>query len=246
MPHPIRDVVLVTNPTAGGGRGAAVRDAALPVLGAAWDVRRIEARDRAEAEELARKALADGVDALLVCGGDGLVNLGFQLVAGTTVPLGVLPAGRRNDLARAIGLPRGDGATAARRLVAGRPQRLDLARAGERWFATAMTPFASLRHTRRLPYVLTLDGQERFLDATMVAVANCPTFGGGLPIAPKALIDDGLLDVVIITSVGRWELVRVRKVTIAAPGVVAYADGERLGALPLTVECVPAAAWVIA
>lgn len=247
MPHPIRDVALVTNPTAGRDRAPHVADAALPVLTAAgWNVRRLEGRDRAEAEDLAAKALAEGVDALLVCGGDGLVNLGFQLVAGTAVPLGVLPAGRRNDLARAIGLPRGDGAAAARRLVAGRPQRLDLARSGDRWFATVLSPFASLRETRRLPYVLTLDGEERLVDATMVAVANCPSFGGGLPIAPRALIDDGLLDVVIIRSIGRWELVRVRRITMAAPGVVAYADGERFGALPLTIECVPAAAWVIA
>ncbi|HWU20828.1 MAG TPA: diacylglycerol kinase family protein, partial [Nocardioides sp.] len=116
MPHPIRDVALVTSPTAGRGRARAVQETALPVLAAAgWNVRRLEGRDRAETEDVAAKALAEGVDALLVCGDDGLVNLGFQLVAGTTVPLGVLPAGRRNDLARAIDLPRGDGAAAARR-----------------------------------------------------------------------------------------------------------------------------------
>lgn len=243
----IRDVALVTNPSAGRGRGARVRDAALPELAAAgWNVRRLDARDRAEAADLAAKAVAEGVDALLVCGGDGMVNLGFQLVAGTTVPLGVLPAGRHDDLARTIRLPRGDGAAAARRLLTGRPQRLDLARSGDRWFATVLTPFGPLRDTRRLPYVLTLDGEERQVAATMVAVANTPTFRGGKPIAPRAVVDDGLLDVVIITSIGRWELVRVRKVTVAAPGAVAHADGERFGALPLTIECVPAAAWVIA
>ncbi|HJQ06308.1 MAG TPA: diacylglycerol kinase family protein [Nocardioides sp.] len=247
MPQPIRDVALVTNPSAGRGRAAAVRNAALPVLAAAgWNVRRLDARDRSEAEDLAAKAVADGVDALLVCGGDGMVNLGFQLVAGTTLPLGVLPAGRHDDLARTIGLPRGDGAAAARRLTNGRPQRLDLGRSGDRWFATVLTPFGSLRQTRRLPYVLTLDGEERMVEATMVAIANTPTFAGGKPIAPRALVDDGLLDVVIIRSIGRWELVQVRKVTVAAPGVVAHADGGRFGALPLTIECVPAAAWVIA
>jgi diacylglycerol kinase (ATP) len=44
----------------------------------------------------------------------------------------------------------------------------------------------------------------------------------------------------------QYERHRVRSVTVAAPGIVGYADGERFGALPLTVECVPAAAWVLA
>jgi diacylglycerol kinase (ATP) len=90
--------------------------------------------------------------------------------------------------------------------------------------------------------------------------------GGGLRVTHGAALDDGLLDVVVFTSVPRRELVRtypklfsgqhtshpayerhrVKRVTVAAPGVVAYADGERFGALPLTVEVVPAALRVFA
>jgi diacylglycerol kinase (ATP) len=92
-----------------------------------------------------------------------------------------------------------------------------------------------------------------------VAVGNGPSFGGGLRITEGAVLDDGLLDVVVIRPMGRPGLVRaypklfrgthvhlpqyehhrVREVTIAAPGIVAYADGERVGPLPLTVTCVP-------
>lgn len=293
MPHPIRDVALITNPTAGRGRGGRVRDAAVPVLEAAgWTVRRLEGRDAHEAEQLARAAVADGTDALIVCGGDGLVHLGFQVVAGTDVPLGVLPAGTGNDFARTIGLPRGDAQAAARHLLAARPQRIDLARSGDRYFSTVLAAgfdavvneranrmtwphgqmrynlatLAELRVFEPLPYVLTLDGEERHLEAMLVAVGNGPSFGGGLRITEGALLDDGLLDVVIIKPVGKLELVRtypklfkgthvhhpqyerhrVRTVTVAAPGIVGYADGERFGALPLTVECVPAAARVLA
>jgi diacylglycerol kinase (ATP) len=293
VPRPIRDVALVTNPTAGRGRGARVRDAALPVLAAAgWRLRRIEGHDAAEAEDRLREALADGVDALVVCGGDGLVHLGFQLVAGTDTPLGVLPAGTGNDFARTVGIPRGHATAAAHHLLAARPQRLDLARSGGRYYATvlaagfdavvneranAMTwphgqmrynlaTIAELRVFRPLPYVLTLDGVERHLEAMLVAVGNGPSFGGGLRITEGARIDDGLLDVVIIKPLGKMDLVRtypklfkgthihhpqyehhrVRSVTVAAPGIVAYADGERFGALPLTITCAPAAAWVLA
>jgi diacylglycerol kinase (ATP) len=293
VPRALRDVALVTNPTAGRGRGARVRDAALPLLRAAgWQVRQVEGGDAAEAEALTREAITDGVDAVVVCGGDGLVHLCAQLLAGTDVPLGVLPAGTGNDFARTIGVPRGGADAAVRHLLAGRPQRMDVARSGDRVYATVLAAgfdavvnerankmtwphgqmryhlatVAELRVFEPLPYVLTLDGDERHLEAMLVAVGNGPSFGGGLRITEGALIDDGMLDVVIIKPLGKMELVRtyptlfkgthihhpqyehhrVRQVTVAAPGIVAYADGERFGALPLTIECQPAALWVIA
>ena len=99
----------------------------------------------------------------------------------------------------------------------------------------------------------------------LVAVGNGPSFGGGLRITEGAILDDGLLDVVIIKPMSKAGLVRtypklfkgthtthpayehhrVRSVTVAAPGIVSYADGERFGALPLTVECAPGALTVL-
>ena len=125
---------------------------------------------------------------------------------------------------------------------------------------------AELRTFRPLPYTLDLDGATRRVDAMLVAVGNGPSFGGGLRITEGALLDDGLLDVVIIKEMSRAKLVRtypklfsgthttvaeyehhrVRRVTVAAPGIVAYADGERFGALPLTVEAAPGALVVLA
>jgi len=284
----VAEVAVLTNPTAGKGRALRVRDEALPRLhGAGWRTRDLVGRDADEALDLARAAVADGVDALVVCGGDGLVNLGLQVVAGTEVPLGVLAAGTGNDLARTLGLPTKDGAAGAARLLGWRPQRIDLARSGGSWFATVLAAgfdavvneranrmtwprgqmrynvatLAELRTFEPLHYVLDLDGREVQLEAMLVAVGNGPSFGGGLRIAEGALLDDGLLDVVVIrpmskallvrtyprlfsgTHVGlpQFERHRVRRVTVASPGIVGYADGERFGALPLTVECVPGA-----
>jgi diacylglycerol kinase (ATP) len=130
----------------------------------------------------------------------------------------------------------------------------------------SLATLAELRVFRPLPYTLEIDGQVRRLDAMLVAVGNGPSFGGGLRIAHGAEIDDGMLDIVIIkpmskpdllrtypklysgghTSHPAYEQHRVRSVTIAAPGVVAYADGERVGTLPLTVEVVPRALRVLA
>ena len=99
----------------------------------------------------------------------------------------------------------------------------------------------------------------------LVAVGNGPSFGGGLRITEGAVLDDGLLDVVVIKPMSKAGLIqtypklfkgthvthpqyehhRVRSVTVAAPGIVSYADGERFGALPLTVECAPGALSIL-
>jgi diacylglycerol kinase (ATP) len=100
---------LVVNPTAGKGRAQGQRDK----LGAIWKARGhqvvdLSAPDLAAAETSARQAVVDGVDALVVAGGDGMTHLGVNVVAGTTLPLGIIPLGTGNDVARALGLPRRD------------------------------------------------------------------------------------------------------------------------------------------
>jgi diacylglycerol kinase (ATP) len=288
-----REIALITNPTAGRGRAGRVRDVALPRLrSAGFSVRSLQGRDADEALDLARECVADGVESLVVCGGDGMVHLAAQAVARTDVSLGILPAGTGNDVARYLDLPRQDPLAATDRIIAGHVRRIDLARSGSQYFVTVLAAgfdaivneranqmtwpkgqmrynvatLAELRTFTPLSYTLELDGSPRQLEAMMVAVGNGPSFGGGLRITEGALLDDGLLDVVLFKPMGRLELVRtyprlfkgthvthpqyehhrVRTVTVASPGIVAYADGERFGELPLTVECVPGALTVLA
>jgi len=288
-----REIALLTNPTSGKGKGARFRDAALQRLReSGFVVRNLQGRDADEAADLASGCVADGVEALVVCGGDGMVNLAVQALAGSGVPLGLIPAGTGNDVARYLDLPRKDPVAAADRIIASRRRTIDLARSGDRYFVTvlaagfdaivneranAMTwprgqmrynvaTLAELRTFRPIPYTLQLDGETVQTDAMMVAVGNGASYGGGLRITEGALLDDGLLDVVLITRMSKPRLVRsyprlftgriegieeyvhhrVRSVTVAAPGIVAYADGERFGPLPLTVECAPGALEVIA
>ncbi|CAI9414524.1 diacylglycerol kinase [Nocardioides sp. T2.26MG-1] len=287
-----RDIALLTNPTAGRGRGARYRDVALDHLRAAGlTVRNLTARDAAESQDLAHQAVAEGVDALVVVGGDGMVHIAVQALAGTGVALGVVPAGTGNDVARYFDVPRKDPVAAAAVVVAGRTRTVDLARSGDRHFLTVLAAgfdavvnerannmtwpkgqmrynlatLAELRTFEPIPYTLDLDGESLSLDAMLVAVGNGPSFGGGLRITEGALLDDGLLDVVIIKPMTKLGLVRtypklfkgthvthpqyehhrVRTVTVAAPGIISYADGERFGALPLTVECAPGALTVL-
>lgn len=286
-------ICVLVNPTSGKGRGAHyARSAVARLRDAGYIVDVLTGRDGAEAEAMARSAVQKGYDALVACGGDGLVYLVVQAVAGTGVPLGIIPAGSGNDAARYFDLPRRDPAAAADVVIGSRTRTIDLARSGDRWFVTvlaagfdaivneranAMTwphgqmrynlaTLAELRTFKPLHYTLELDDRRVTLDAMLVAVGNGPAFGGGLRITEGAVLDDGLLDVVIIRPLSKLDLIRtypklfagthithpkyehhrVTRVTVASPGIVAYADGERFGALPLTVECVPAALTVMA
>jgi diacylglycerol kinase (ATP) len=288
-----REIALLTNPTAGKGKAARLSDVALARLReGGLVVRNLQGRDVDEASDLARQCVADGIDALVICGGDGMVHLALQAVAGTTTALGIIPAGTGNDVARYFDLPRKDPVAAADRVVAGRTRTVDLARSGSKYFVTVLAAgfdavvnerankmtwpkgqmrynlatLAELRVFEPLPYTLQIDDQQLTLDAMLVAVGNGPSFGGGLRITEGAVLDDGLLDVVIIKPMSKLELIRTypklfkgthvthpqyehhlaKSVTVAAPGIVSYADGERFGPLPLTVECAPGALTVLA
>ncbi|MFH8618443.1 diacylglycerol kinase [Streptomyces sp. NPDC017979] len=126
---------------------------------------------------------------------------------------------------------------------------------------------AELAALRPIPYRLTLDGGTvEEVEAVLVAVGNGESYGGGMRICAGASQQDGLLDVTVVGACSRTTLLRVfprvyrgshlshplvtvhrvRAVALEAEGINAYADGERLGPLPLTVECVPGAVRVLA
>ncbi|MDT0203554.1 YegS/Rv2252/BmrU family lipid kinase [Nocardioides sp. AE5] len=287
-----RALALLVNPTAGRGRAAhSAGLAATRLRLAGYDVRIEVGTDADDAARRARAAVAAD-DLLVACGGDGMVHLAVQALAGTGRPLGIIPAGTGNDVARYLDLPRTDPEAAADRIIASRTRTIDLARCGDRWFTTVLAAgfdamvneranamnwprgqmrynlatMAELRTFRPLRYTLDIDGTAYSLDAMLVAVGNGPSFGGGLRITEPAVLDDGLLDVAIIGPVSKVDLVRsyprlftgtitdhpayrhfrASRVTVASAGIVAYADGERFGALPLSVESVPGALTVFA
>ncbi|KPI30015.1 Conserved hypothetical protein CHP00147 [Actinobacteria bacterium OV320] len=177
-------------------------------------------------------------------------------------------------------------------LKGARIRDIDLGRVGDRWFGTVLASgfdsrvndrgnrmrwpvgrarydlamLAELAAFRPFPYRITLDGGAvREVEATLVAVGNGSSYGGGMRICPGADLTDGLFDVTIVGDCRRRTLLRVfpkvyrgthighpkvtvlraAKVEIAAAGVSGYADGERLGELPLTARCVPGAVRLI-
>jgi diacylglycerol kinase (ATP) len=281
-------VAVLVNPTAGRGRhGEAVEAVCRKLAEDAGSVTRLQGRDGAEAADLAREAVDDGVDTLVVMGGDGMVHIAIQAVAYSSVVLGIIPTGTGNDAARYLGIPRGRPIEAAEVVMRGATRTIDLAKAGPTYYATvlasgfdsivteranamrwprgqlrySLSTLAELRVFRPLTYRVDLDDERWHGEAMLVAVGNGPSYGGGLRICEGAEMTDGLLDVVIIKPVSKagllrvyprlfkgthvthpaYEVHRAKRVSVAAARVVAYADGERIGPLPVTVDAAPAA-----
>ncbi|MFJ6461912.1 diacylglycerol kinase [Streptomyces sp. NPDC091387] len=291
------EITLFVNPTAGRGRGAhAAQPAASALRDAGFSVRTVLGEDADDALRRAREAVAGGTGALIAVGGDGMMSLALQAVAGTRTPLGVVAVGTGNDFARALGLPIRDpaaaGRLAAEALKGSAVREIDLGLVGDRWFGSVLASgfdsrvndrgnrmrwvggrfkydlaiLAELAAFRPITYRMSLDGGPvREIEATLIAVGNGSTYGGGMRICADAVMDDGLFDVTVVGDCSRTTLLkvfpkvykgthlghpvvtvhRVSSIALEAVGVTAYADGEPLGALPLTATCVRGAVRVL-
>ncbi|MFF4556941.1 diacylglycerol kinase [Streptomyces sp. NPDC001422] len=175
----------------------------------------------------------------------------------------------KEDRLRAVDLGRVDGTWFGTVLASGFDSRVN--DRGNRMrlpvgrFRYDLAMLAELAAFRPFAYRLTLDGGEtREIEATLVAVGNGSSYGGGMRICPGADLGDGLFDVTVVGNCGRATLLtvfpkvyrgthvdhpvvtvhRAARVELVAAGVTGYADGEPLGALPLTAECIPGAVRV--
>lgn len=291
-------LTLLVNPRAGRGRAietaklvatvlrARGRTVSVPTLGSVSAMR-----------ACAAEAVQRGAIGLVVIGGDGMCHVAVQEVAGTPTALGIIPAGTGNDFAAGLGLP-GDvlrAATVIADALDGRQHRIvDLARCGQQWWASVLCAgfdsavnhranrmrwphgprrydlalLTELARLRAVAMTLELDGRTVSLNATLVAVGNTSSYGGGIPICPQADPQDGLLEVTVVGPISRGQLIRVtptlrrgehlahaavttyraRSVSLhtdVTPPVTAYADGEPISALPVTVICRPGALRVL-
>ena len=223
MPIEGMPLTLLVNPHSAHGRTLKL----LPKVEQELDERRIPFRVERT------KGLEDGVERALhavevgelpvVCSGDGLVGAIGGAMAGAETPLGIVPGGRGNDLARVLGIP-DDPAGAVEVLAAGETRQIDVGEAnGKRFLGIVSVGFDSeanrvanetsfMRGNLVYAYaaIRTLlawkpgrftirVGEERYrFTGYSVSVANSRAFGGGMYIAPDAELDDGEFDVVTV------------------------------------------------
>lgn len=222
-----RAYALILNPAAGGGRSLKL----LPEVERAFDERRMEFRlERTRSSEHGIELALGAVDAgeiPVVMSGDGLIGAIGGALAGSGSPMGIVPGGRGNDLARGLGIPV-DPADAVATVEAGHTVALDVGEAnGRRFLGIASFGFDSeanrIANASRLTgntvyawaalralagwkperFTLVESGVRSRFTGYTVAVANNGFYGGGMNMAPDADPCDGLLDVVTVGDVGR-------------------------------------------
>ncbi len=221
-------LALLVNPSSAGGKTLKL----LPRVEQALDAGRADFRVQRT------KGLEHGVEQALlaveagelpvVMSGDGLLGAVGGAMAGSETPLGIVPAGRGNDLARVLGVPvEPEGAVAT--LLAGHSRRIDVGEAnGKRFLGIVSVGFdseanrlanethflrgnlvyayAALRTLigwRPARFTIRVDEERIRISGYSVSVANSRAFGGGMYIAPDAELDDGEFDVVAVGAVGK-------------------------------------------
>ena len=228
-------VHLLANPAARGSTAADDRAAAVAAIrSAGHHLVDVTAESPSGSLTAARTAVADGADRLVVVGGDGLVHIAVQALAGTQTVLGLVPQGTGNDFARALGLLGAD-LPATIESALGEPVAVDALRTTHGWGATVATlgfagdvnaranamrfPRGATRYSlatllqlprlRRLQITATLDDETCRLDTTMLSIGNTAFFGGGMKTCPGAQPFDGEMEIVVVGAISRRTFLRV-------------------------------------
>lgn len=283
---------MLVNPSSGGGSASAQGVAVARYLrDAGAEVTLTYSSGSAHAQRVACEASERG-DVVVAVGGDGMVGSIAGEIVSCGGTLGIAPGGRGNDFARQLGIGV-QPAEVARALLGTPARKVDAIDIGGHVVVGSVYagvdslsseyvndarllpkrlqyPYAALRAIaayRPASYTVTVDGASFVREACTVVVANSGYYGSGMRVAPGAVIDDGILDVVIIGADSRLRLVRAfptiydgshvesdsvtvltgREVSIEALSpVMAYGDGEPIAPLPVAIRVLPGALNVIA
>jgi len=220
-------LVLLVNPSSGGGRSLKVLarvEALLDARRAPFRVVRTRSLEHGIAKAL--QAVEAG-EVPVVISGDGMIGAIGGALAGSEAPLGIVPGGRGNDLARVLGIPV-DPEEAIEIVLAGHSRAIDVGEAnGKRFLSIASVGFDSEANRRandsrlrgNLVYLwaalrtmatwksarftIAIGDQRTRMEGYDVVVANTKAYGGGMFIAPDAEPDDGEFDVVTIADMGK-------------------------------------------
>ena len=208
------------------------------------------------ATELAAKYVAKKADIIVASGGDGTVNEVACALVNTGIPMGILPAGSGNGLARCLGISMSY-ALALRTIIRGNTKLMDVATVNDMLFtsiagigfdAFVAQKFSESKIRGMISYMqitlnefgsykpqtynLTIDGVQMEKQALMIVVANSDQFGFNTRIAPMAMVDDGLLDICVVKKMPATQLITVgyhlMKGTLDETGYFEYFRGHNV------------------
>ena len=226
----MENTFIILNPAARSERATRIRsrieelaqDSIVRVTSAPW-----------EAETLARHAVAEGFTKVVAAGGDGTIHEVVNGIAGSGAVLGLLPLGTVNVFAAELGLPLNDLSLCWDIIRSDHTRVVDLPRANNKYFvqlagigldaqavqetsANLKRNFGPLSYlisaaqiAARKPPRLHIDSDDTHIrEASFVLVGNGRRYGGPFPFFKQALLNDGLLDVILFKQLGYLEIIR--------------------------------------
>ncbi len=231
------NIHVICNPASGNGTGRVILQKTEAYL-KERDIPAVihETARPLHAIELAKKAVSDGAETVIAIGGDGTLHEVAQILAGTDTALGIIPAGTGNDFVKTVGVPMVP-EKAIDLIINGTPKAVDTVRINDRLFLNecgcgfdvmvldyadkakklvkGILPYLygvlqTIFHFKDIHVTLSIDdepAQER--DILVLAVGNGRFIGGGIPIAPNAVPNDGLLDVLVVRGMTKPRMLSV-------------------------------------
>ena len=229
-----KETLVIVNPAAHNlPSGKRLDEADRWLKGQGWQAEWRETEGPGQATELAAATAERELPLLFVCGGDGTLNEAANGLAGSDTALAAIRAGTANIWAKEMGLPRRP-VKAVKAAVEGDRRRIDLGRAGDRYFLLmagygldgaiarrvslglksrlGATTYAiaaireALRH-RSSAVTLRFDGEQHSADVLMLVVGNTRNYAGLVEVTREALVDDGLLDVCVFQGKGTLDII---------------------------------------
>jgi len=288
--------LLIYNPTAGPwDMTRTLKRLAEYMQKCGWTMDLLQTEQPGDATHYAQRAVEEGLDIVLVAGGDGTINEAANGLAGTSTALGIIPVGTGNILAHQLQLPILSLAAplyvrdVGEALCASRVQRVDMGVINNRYFvcwaglgldaeiAAYMEPRPRYaKRLRTLPYIvagfsvasefrgvrsrIVIEGRTFHTRALMALASNIQLYAAFFNIAPRARMDDGLLDIFVFKGLGFTYILRhlmhlfsgqyqrdpkvmhalARAMTVQTmPSVAVHLDGDPYGDTPVSVSIEP-------
>jgi diacylglycerol kinase (ATP) len=233
--------LLVVNPRAGKGKARSLT-AQLEILLQTHNLHydKIDNSSFIDTMSEFRSRIASGkFEKVIAIGGDGLINLCLQEIAGRKIALAVIPAGTGNDFARAVGAYKKTVSEIFDVVQNTDPSAIDLGLVngvfGKRWYVQVLStgfdalvnrlannitwPKGQIKYTlatvltlasfKPIKYKLNIDGQESEESLMLLAIANGNTYGGGMRICPDASNSDGIFDILLVRPVSKFVLITI-------------------------------------
>ncbi|HEU0209760.1 MAG TPA: diacylglycerol kinase family protein [Candidatus Udaeobacter sp.] len=225
------DTVVILNPTAGNLETIRDWQKRIESITRGWPIRTTS--QPGDAAALARSAVEQGFGRIIAAGGDGTVNQVANGIAGSNAALGILPIGTVNVFAMELGLPVNDLELCRDILVAGNIRLIDLPSANGKYFvqlggvgldaqAVKETTLASKRSLGPLSYLITAaqiaarqppklfikSDKASVYEGSFLLIGNGRLYGGPFPFFKHAVMDDGLLDVIVFKRLGYLEIIK--------------------------------------